>query len=283
MIYNQFLAPYLLLECVEYEWNTEMYHSLKPVLISLQVLGFCSLKIRTCKERHRWYYLWSVILLTLGWINVLGEGFPIRWKIYDVLTMLINSFMMVNILLNEKKLVDILENMEYSDFKIDTLKRGNCGLSMIWTGCVMYQVFKIQLGITRGVPTRVLVSRVAVSLPNIMVTLLSCGLYDELALHFSALSQLLSFSDTDDLCFSLESARLSYFSLRDQVCSLNSFLGFPLLCSILNGQILIFIKFLVVLDKYFIGSVLLVPDELLQIFHLTSTAHSLEHQVRVYI
>lgn len=258
---------------------SEMYHSLKPILVTLQALGFCPLKISTSKERHRWYYLWSVIILALGWINVLGEGFPSRWKIYDVLTMLIYSFMMVNILLNEKKLVDILENIECLNLKIGTLNRGNCRLSMIWTGWMMYQVFKIYLSISSGAPTRIVVSRVTVSLPNIMVTLLSCGLYDELALHYSALSQLLS----DDLCFSLESARLSYFSLRDQVCSLNSFLGFPLLCSILNGQILIFIKSLIVLDKHFNGSVLLVPDELLQIFHLTSTAHSLEHQVRVYI
>lgn len=258
---------------------SEMHHSLKPILVTLQILGFCSLKISTCKERHRWYYFWSVLLLALIWINVLGESFPVRWKIYDVLTMLIYSFMMVNILLNETRLIAILENIECLDLKVGTLKRGNYGLTVIWAGCMMYQVFKIQLGISKGVTFQILYSRVCVSLPNIMVTLLSCSLYDELTMHYSALYQLLSSSRTEDLCSSLESARLLYFSLRDQVCSLNSYLGFPLLCSIFCGQILIFIKFLVVLDEHSDGSMLQVPDELFQIFHLTSTAHSLEHQV----
>lgn len=260
---------------------SEMYHSLKPILITLQILGFCSLKVSTYKEQYRWYHLWSVLLLALNWINVLGEGFPVKWKIYPVLMMLIYSLMAVNILLNEKKLVEILENIECLDLKIDLLKRGNCGFSMVWAGWMMYQVFKIQLSISSGIPTQILVSQVSLSLTNIMVTLLSCSLYDELVLHYSALSQLLSSFHTVDLCFSLESARLMYFSLRYQVCLLNSYLGFPLLCSIFNGQILIFIKFLIVLDEYVDGTVLLVPDELLQIFHLTSTAHSLEHQVRI--
>lgn len=262
---------------------SEMYQSLKPILVTLKILGFCSLKISTYKERHRWYHLWSFLLLALSWINVLGEEFSVRRRIYDVLMMLIYSFMMVNILLKEKKLVNILENMERLDLKVGILKRGNCGFSMVWTGWMIYQVFKVQLGISKGFTARMLVSRVVLSLPNIMVTLLSCSLYNELALRYSALSQRLSSSHAEDLCLSLESARLSYFSLRDQVCSLNSYFGFPLLCSILNGQILVFIKFLIVLDEYSRTSVLLLPDELIQIFHLTSTAHSLEHQVRVDI
>lgn len=262
-----------------------MYQSLKPVLISLKVLGFCSLKCSSYKTRYGyWYYLWSILLLVLSWLNVLREGFPLTWTLYHVLMMLISSFMMASVLWNEKKLVGILENIERLDLKIGSLNRSNGRVIMALAGWLTYVAFKIYEGLSLGIPSDILFAGLTVSLPNIMVVLLSISLYEELRLRYSALVQQLStyaaMNPSQDLCLSLQSARVFYFSLRAQVCLMNNYLGFPLLCAIFNEQIHIFTKFLSVLDTYYRVNLQLVPHEFLLIFHLSSAADNLEHQVR---
>lgn len=268
-----------------------------PILLCMKVLGFCSLKLVRPVDFHGYfYYLWSFVIigLTLVCFIELSVTIALRLEysalfiICQITIVLVYSFMMIEALVNEKKILEILNDVRVFDQQISF----NCkafnkfDLSICW---ILYEFFKSFIKVHSGLNKTFIAINMIVFLSDMFMLTLVGIIYEQLSVRYTFLCDKLHIRllsrDTQDFSQLIESIRICYFSLSCIVHKVNIYSGFWIFGSLFNRHLLCFNKANALL-KYlnrtlcYKKAILLFPDEFFPIIYLTSKADLLANKVR---